>query len=296
MIECLLIISSVVCAFHAASLLHWYRARQSAQARMRATTVRWHRSLLLTLTDTPVRWLRRRLVRHPSVVRTEQWLAQYIQWPFAQPGSALELLLHGACWMAIGAGSATLWHAPRWLIGVAGLLGASLPWQWWWNIWSRWQRQLHSDLPAWLELLAVTVDAGLELPVAVQRLLPVMPHGPLRMVLERREQDLALGISQEVAWQRCADRAQVPLLTQLVTVLLQCQRLGTPVSHVLLDYVRQVHDEQFVAAERAGLVASQKILLPIICCIVPAYFVLTFGGFIVVWWQSGWEGIMGIFL
>lgn len=292
-LELTILSAAAVCGGHGGALWQMWRRRGTVAY---AATPAWHRSALLRLGDPLVHAIVRALQRRAVGRRWLLAAAQRIRWPYGVQASSAGVILQSLLWGLLFGVVAYGLSAGRGVTALLLLGGAALPWLAWRAVWRQWNDHIRRDLPMVLELLALTVDAGLELSIAAQRVLAVLPPGPLRTLLQRRDDDLALGVTQEQAWRDWAARAGHPLLQQLVAVLLQSQRLGAPVSQVLLDHLEQYHAARLADAEQAGMVAGQKLLLPIMCCTVPAYFLLTFGGLAITLLLHGSEGIFRIFL
>lgn len=154
------------------------------------------------------------------------------------------------------------------------------------------RHEIRRTVPLAFELLALTLAAGCELSLAIPRVAEILPAGPLRDVWQRLQRDLALGVEQITAWRNLAARARVPALDAVVALLVQAVQFGAPISELLQAHVETLSQERFARAERAGARASQFILLPLLTCVVPAYFLFIFGGAIAVFCTQGLDGLM----
>lgn len=185
------------------------------------------------------------------------------------------------------------WLLPTGGLWIAGLLaagGAALPWCELRASAHQRQRALARDLEQVVTLLGLLCAGGMELPMAVMRITESWPATPLRALLQGLRRDLQVERA-ESAWQRFAERAAAPGATTLVSLVTQALRLGSPVAPLLRALAEDLRRERFDHAEQQGAWASQKILLPVVCCILPAYFLLTFGGLAARLLTDGWRGL-----
>jgi len=63
----------------------------------------------------------------------------------------------------------------------------------------------------------------------------------------------------------------------------QAIQLGTSMAPILVEAARQMRDRRFMEVEKAGIIASQKILFPLIFCILPAVFLTIFAPLLIRW-------------
>jgi len=138
------------------------------------------------------------------------------------------------------------------------------------------QSQVARSLPDALDLLAVTVEAGLgleqALAVVTERL-----TGPLGDELRRMLAEIELGVDRRHALELLRKRTDVRELSAFVVALLQADELGMAVGDVLKV---QAHQVRLVRRQRARETAAKvpvKILFPVVFGVFPAMFVITVG-------------------
>jgi len=88
---------------------------------------------------------------------------------------------------------------------------------------------------------------------------------------------LKLGSSRAEALRRMGARVGVPFLRSLAATLVQADRLGASIGPVLRAHAERARDERLARAERAGMYAAQKALVPLVFCIMPVTFIVIFG-------------------
>jgi len=136
---------------------------------------------------------------------------------------------------------------------------------------------VRSDLPFFIDLLALSTEAGLDFIGAIQRIVDKAQNSVLADELGLVLQDIKLGSSRIESMKRLAQRLDMGEITSFVAVLADADATGASISQVLKDQSIQMRLERFVRAEKAGARASQLILLPIVLFILPAVFIMVFG-------------------
>lgn len=174
---------------------------------------------------------------------------------------------------------------------IAALCGAAIPWIEVRGTSRRRRQTLEREWERFLELLALTLDAGLELQTAIAKIFDQLPSSHLRDLLESWYREVRLGRRPESAWRQLAQQARTPTVEISVTLLIQALRFGTPLAGILRTQATLIRDVRLRQAEHAGAVASHKILIPVMVCMLPAYFLLTFGGILVRFLTGTWEGL-----
>lgn len=174
--------------------------------------------------------------------------------------------------------SLDLGFAPIMLVGL-GLIGFYLP-----EIHckgSKKKRELsvRADLPFFIDLLALSVEANLDFFVAIQKIVDKV-EGQDSVLAEEFKivlKDVRIGSSKSEALKQLAARLDMNEMTSFVAVLINAEQNGVSITTVLKDQSQQMRMERFLRAEKAGARASQLILLPLMMFILPAVFVMIFG-------------------
>jgi tight adherence protein C len=139
------------------------------------------------------------------------------------------------------------------------------------------ERLIVRALPGAVDVLSLSVEAGLEFLMAIQRLVERRRIGPLRDELTTVLNDIRLGKSRSEALKALAARVEIPEISSFVAVLVQADALGASIGPVLQSQAEQMRVERFQKAEREGAKASQKILFPLVLFIFPAVLIVIVG-------------------
>ena len=138
------------------------------------------------------------------------------------------------------------------------------------------QEQISRSLPEALDLLALTVRAGLGFEQGVAEVTEEL-SGPLANELDRMLKEQQLGRSRVDSLVALHDRNRSVELRTLVSALLHSDQLGTPIADTLTVQARELRRRRrAIARERAGK-APVKLLFPLIFGIFPAMFVVIIG-------------------
>ncbi len=132
-------------------------------------------------------------------------------------------------------------------------------------------------LPFNLDLLTLSVEAGLDFTAALAKVVEKGKHGPLRDELNMVLKQLKMGKTREEALKSMILRVDLAALTQFVTALIQADKMGTSLGKVLRIQSTQLRIERTQRAEKLANEAPVKMLFPLIACIFPTVFMVLFG-------------------
>lgn len=141
------------------------------------------------------------------------------------------------------------------------------------------QLSVLTDMPFFIDLLALSVEAGLDFFSAIQKLVD-KSRGTDSVLADEFSivlKDIKIGSSKSQALKEMAERLDMNEVTSFVAVLIDAEATGASISQVLKDQTEQMRLERFVRAEKAGARASQTILIPLMIFILPAVFIMVFG-------------------
>ncbi|HPQ80238.1 MAG TPA: type II secretion system F family protein [bacterium] len=150
------------------------------------------------------------------------------------------------------------------------------------GLWLRLRRRRRIEeferaLPNFLDWLALSVEAGEGFAQALSRVAAYLPAGPLREELARLNADIRMGVTRKEALSSMAGRSGSRELGAVVALLAQADVLGVGVGPILRASSVRLRAGRLARAERRGVAAAQKCLLPLVFCIMPVTFVVIFG-------------------
>lgn len=138
------------------------------------------------------------------------------------------------------------------------------------------QEKIRSSMPDVLDLLCVSVQAGLGLDGAMGKVTAKM-KGPLIDELERLLQELRMGVTRRNALQRLAKRCGIQEMQLFTAALIQAEKLGVGMAQVLEIQSENMREMRRQRAKEAAATLPVKILIPTILFIFPVMFVVVLG-------------------
>lgn len=159
---------------------------------------------------------------------------------------------------------------------IGALSGWLLPDCWLKTKSDRRQVQIQKSLPDTLDLLCVSVEAGLGFDAAVAKVVEEST-GPLAEEFGRLLQEIRMGKPRRAALKDMAHRSQVEDLGTFITAIIQADQLGVSIGNVLNIQSQEMRRKRRQRAEEAAMKAPIKMLFPLIFFIFPALFVVLLG-------------------
>jgi tight adherence protein C len=139
--------------------------------------------------------------------------------------------------------------------------------------------RIRLSLADMLDLLVVSVEAGLGLDQALSRVAMELAfaYPELSDELKLINLELRAGKPRSEALRNLADRTGVDDLSSLVTMLIQTDKFGTSVAQSLRVYSETLRTKRRQRAEEAAAKTGVKMVFPLVFCIFPAIWIVTIG-------------------
>ncbi len=159
---------------------------------------------------------------------------------------------------------------------MAPLIGVLLPASWLARKLRERQGAILKDLPDTLDLLAISVEAGMGFEGA---LAIVCQHfnSPLAEEFARTLHEMELGLPRREAFQNLKRRTEVPELSNLVLALLQADALGITIGRVLKTQAGEMRMKRRQWAREKAAKLPVKMLFPLVLFVFPAIMVVVLG-------------------
>jgi tight adherence protein C len=138
------------------------------------------------------------------------------------------------------------------------------------------QKEILNSLSDTLDLLTISVEAGLSLNAAIAQVVHNVP-GTLSQEFARMLQEIQLGVSRSEAFRHLAERTDVDELNAFALAMIQADVFGVSISSVLRTQAQQLRIKRRQRAEAKAQQTPVKIVFPLILCILPALFVVIVG-------------------
>ena len=161
----------------------------------------------------------------------------------------------------------------------AGAVGLMLP-----NLWLALaikgrKEKINHGMPDSLDLMVVTIEAGLGLDAALQRVSDEMKsvHPELAEELILTTLETQMGLSRSESLHNLALRTDVPEMKSLTAILIQAERFGTSIAQAVRTHADSMRVKRSQQAEERAAKTAVKLILPLILFIFPALFVVLAG-------------------
>jgi tight adherence protein C len=147
-------------------------------------------------------------------------------------------------------------------------------------------------LPGFLDLLALSVEAGMGFDAAVLRLTEVLDPGPLIWRFQTFLRSVNVGKTRTEALREMAQKVDLPDFTAFTNVVIQATDTGASMGPVLRTASGDMLVRRFDRAEKTAAELPIKILLPLFVFVFPATFVMILGPVYFQFMSSGATGIL----
>ena len=135
------------------------------------------------------------------------------------------------------------------------------------------QTAIRKQLPEFLDILCVSVQAGLSFDGAIGKMTRRM-HGPLIEEFKRMQSDVALGMTHQYALTNLAKRCDLEEVYLFTTSIIQAEKLGTSMTRTLKVQADNMRDRHRQHVKAQALKAPVKIIFPMVLFIFPSIFVV----------------------
>ena len=141
------------------------------------------------------------------------------------------------------------------------------------------QRELRWGLADALDLMVVSVEAGLGLNAAMMKVATELRdvHGPIAIEFELANLEIRVGRDRDEALRNLAERTGVDDLRSLVAMLIQTDKFGTSIAKGLRVFSDSLRTKRRQRAEQEAQKAAVKLLFPLACFLFPTLFIAILG-------------------
>jgi tight adherence protein C len=138
------------------------------------------------------------------------------------------------------------------------------------------QTSIRKELPDVLDLLAISVEAGVGFEGALE-IVTRHFHSPLASELSRTLREMELGLPRREALTNLKRRTEVSELSNFILILVQADALGMPIGRVLRTQATEMRSKRRQWAREKAAKLPVKLLIPTVLLILPAIFIIVLG-------------------
>jgi len=156
------------------------------------------------------------------------------------------------------------------------MLGYTIPSQQVNSMAVRRQKAIRKQLSDVMDLLTISVEAGLGFDAAIAQVVKNVP-GPLSEELARLLQEVQIGVSRTDGFRHLGERTDVTELQGFVLSMIQADLFGVSVANVLRAQSKELRLKRRQRAEEIAQKIPVKLLFPMIFMVLPALFIIILG-------------------
>jgi tight adherence protein C len=267
----------------AATLARARLARQEIGLGQSAIAIELEKPFLERLLEPGRHWLKRQMSRMTPAAQAATFRRQldFVGAPLGLDPAGVEILRIAAAagLGALGTGVGVLIGQPV-AIGIGLVLGAVLgfylPVLWLDQLVHQRRTELEAVLPNALDVVAISMEAGLGLDRALEQLVRHQ-EGPLTLVAARALREIELGRPRAEALEEMAESTGVEDFVALVRSILHAERTGVPIARTIAAHSAQMRVKRRLEIRAEAARASLKILLPTVGCVFPTLWLILLG-------------------
>jgi len=139
------------------------------------------------------------------------------------------------------------------------------------------QADIMRNFPTMVDLMALTIEAGLDYMAAIERILKNVKQAQrteLENELQKMINEVQLGYTRRDALKRLAMRTGVAEIRSFVSLIIQSDELGTSLVELLRNYAADMRFRRLNKAEKLAAQAATKMLIPLFIFIFPTVFIM----------------------
>jgi tight adherence protein C len=263
-------------------------ARQEVGLGQSAVALQMERPFLERLLGPARRWLERQMIRMTPEAQAANFRRQldFVGNPLGLDPAGLQTLRIAAAagLGAIGTAVGLFLGTPI-AIGISLLVGVAagfyLPVVWLDQLVRERRTELEASLPNALDVVAISMEAGLGLDRALEQLVRHQDDS-LTLLVARALREIQLGRPRPQALEDMAEATGIDDFSSLVRGILYAERTGVPIARTIAAHAAQMRVKRRLKIRTEAARASLKILIPTVGCVFPTLWLILLGPALIV--------------
>ena len=170
---------------------------------------------------------------------------------------------------------------PLSLIPVLGGIGFFYPDMWIKGKIQQRQEEVMVGMPFCVDMLALSVEAGLDFVAAMSKVVEKGKPGPLIDEFTQVIKEIKIGASRAESLRNMAYRVDLIQITSFTATLIAADSVGASIGPILKNLSKEIREKRSSEAEKKGAQATTKILFPMMAFIMPAVLIIIFAPIVV---------------
>lgn len=173
------------------------------------------------------------------------------------------------------------------LIPILAVIGFYYPNFWMMGRIEQRRDEMMRGMPFIVDMLALSVEAGLDFMAAIQKVIEKAPRSPLVEEFETMIKETKIGSSRAEGLRQMAWRIDVLPINSFCATLIAADSVGASIAPILKQLSVEMRQKRSSEAEKKGATAATKILFPMIIFIMPAVFIAIAGPMLIKFISGG---------
>jgi tight adherence protein C len=179
---------------------------------------------------------------------------------------------------------------PLTLVPVVSLVGFYYPEIWLNGKIERRKKEILMNMPFIVDMLALSVEAGLDFMAAMVKVVEKAPKSALSEEFETAIKEIKIGSSRAEALRNLSWRTDVLPIASFCATLIAADSVGASIGPILKTLSGEIRQKRSASIEEQAATASTKILIPLMFFILPSVILIVFAPFVIEMMASGGSG------